>query len=329
MATIDPSKTIFTSILQILIKNFERSIDFNNAVLSLCRTYNEDKIADSIYRLYEGKLVLGHKDIKGVYNRYKDFIMYIEASVGIYRYFYKVFQEGMLEESYETFYLYLLDNRRNIGKIEELVEKIVDLGINKVSLDDTLDYEDVRICTTTPDGNRCHFVYGENPNVIASIGDNTILYKLLDTNYLIPLERKEEKIKNSYDSTIVVSSLLFDKNLLPKKLDEHNTLSKIIQAKTANTISINKSINNPEVLKDALVDLNNQYKTLQAELFERNKIDPEYESLVDKLRRLSETIEYLKYEKSLQEREQTAEDNTSTGYGKQRTTISKNVYTQK
>ena len=302
MLLIDENKCGYTSHILLLTRYFEKSTDFNNAILALAKKYSIDKITNTMYRLYEGGLVIGRRDIKEVYKRYSDFLLTIDMYTGFYSYFYHTFKDGKLDPSYELFHNYVYEHRMDIKKIEALVEKMRRLDVSRIDLDETFNLEDVMSCNSNYDNNTFDFIYGNNIKALQTLPNQEVIYKTDGANYLVTLHNQKGEIKVSSASPIIVNDLLFCNEVLPDRFDYDNTAAKIIKAK--NTTAEKYTLANPTVLHDAIDNLEQQTSAINEQLANQNMMDDYFFELkvgLHKVEALKKTLKDINDNNTIEE----------------------------
>lgn len=181
-------------------------------------------VIGTISTLARKELVIGKKDVKNFYQKYKKVIDIINrGNCHITLFLSFVISQDRLY-NLDFFYNYLGEHKNELDKIVSLLKKIKSLGIEKLEFtDETFTDKVWKI-----DDYSCDYVndfyFMENMVGIPSYLKN--IYKSNGSHYLMKLYSINDHIKFK---KIMVNSLMFDANLLPEDLSKENTYDKIME----------------------------------------------------------------------------------------------------
>ena len=117
----------------------------------------------------------------------------------------------------EDYYHYFKRNKEYISNIISLLERMGELCITRVYLQEDYDFVGDEDKTINTDANKVvHVTYYENIHFYPSQETKSIRYKALKSNYKIEVE---EDIYKQLNNIIVVSNLVFDPKLLPNSIN--------------------------------------------------------------------------------------------------------------
>ena len=288
-------KYINIDILLIMINDPNKVLDFNNALLSLFKNSTQDRVTDILFHVMNGGLVLGHKDIKDVYARYANLINLIEKTTGLYYYTYAVFENGNVSKTFEEYLDYVRANQKNRDSMLPLALEFKKLGITKVSLVNDLKSSSVYTCPIGSE-DAANFMYGENPKVLASYDKGSIKYQIPQSNYLLPLRKVVKSVKLSDCNTIYVKNILFDKSVLPTKLDYNHTFGELVDLRV-NVINETTNLRDRVDVNVAVMDLIEQYNKTR-EMVQNTTTISEKEAMIQDLEMMKSLIDSISLESS-------------------------------
>lgn len=138
----------------------------------------------------------------------------------------------ILPEDY--FYRYIKEHRKDFETIKNVVLKIKNLGIDRITFGEHLDFTTMQgtlieyALNTSYD---CNFAFLENMKVIPAYLNNPIRYRTNSSSYCIYLQSihyygSEDKI-SKYDRRIELNSLIFNPDRLPNVITRESTIGVI------------------------------------------------------------------------------------------------------
>lgn len=192
--------------------------------------YNRDFV-NQLWHISHGNFKIGTRKAKKFYeknkmvidtiNTYSTISMFINDNYDWY---------GNPKGSLQIFYEYISDHKEQMEKILAVLVKLNELGIGELDFNDELDFthETQKIYTQLSDN--LEIAYLDNLTVIPDYNPGSLLYKTNDSNYKITVGFKSgENVR--YRTKVVLNSLMFDPNRLPKNLSKEETFDKIIGLK--------------------------------------------------------------------------------------------------
>lgn len=276
--------------------------------------YYDDEMA-----FYLERVACGTSDdfhAKLFYNKYKDTLDFIHKECGIADFFLGIYDcFGYFNDNFRLFYHYIRHNKENLNDILDLLLRIKELGVSKITLDLINNLKSLR------HGMYKNFNDNESINYVTDIefvpeyGDR-IIYKSNSGDYILKLKVSEDGFyKNPRE--VIVSNLLFDKDSLPSEISKDIIYGKIIEEKTKvdmvynainNTVELNKIINDLNTILGKLckildsidsddVSYSDLYEDLVNRIIELENIRDEYETKV--MSEYSIDREEIEYQKSL------------------------------
>ncbi len=280
-----------------IIDNFH---NFNSAVIELFNSeYPKNLTAPldlgcDISEYIEGKRIVGHKKLKEFCELYKTTIEEISKYtwIGDFMYSYDFNRKTKkleLNDNLEYFYQYLYANKKDIDKINVLLDKIDSLNISRLILDPNLDLDilDGNVFSIeTIFNDNYNFTYFDNIEIIPNYEKGIVKYKSKKSNYALQIN------SGVWDKKVlVVDSLTFDPNVLPLTSDK-NELSTLILEMQNKNLDACENVRNAVDLSVGVDDLVEQYNKIKkvvnniTDYSDREKV---YKSLVN----LNECIKLL------------------------------------
>ena len=265
-----------------IIDDFE---DFEERLLSVISLkYNRD-FSFQLLIASKGQLKLGTKKVRDFYDENKQVIDTINKHSDIRTFINSNYDEyGSITDSCSFFSDYLLSHRGEINKIIALLEKIKELGFEKLEFNPDLVFEN-QVYFVNPEFERNFSVaYVENALVLFSCCDG-LRYTTTDSNYKIELNIMGQK-------TIKLNSLSFSPQRLPQKIDKESVLEyfSLLQKKNQNgSYAIQQSVD----LYEHMAILEGQLSKLE-KLITRFNGERNNESLIGILLDMRTELEKLK-----------------------------------
>ena len=252
-----------------------------------------------IYQLSEmskGKLIIGARKVKKFYEKNKLVIDTINKYSNVITFINQNYREsGVPEKDLTFFHKYLLKNKEEIPKILVLLEKLNELGIEKIEFNEDLDFTKEEYDIHLPFDRNLDLTYVANPQVIPNYVNDIIKFKTVDSNYKIKLELCglfEYKKISEFSRKIILNSLLFEPNTLPEKLDKEHTFEHLLKLKNGQkekTTLIRNSVDLSVNISDLEKDFNYTNEIAKKLNGAKNK-----EEFVEVLTSIKEDIEKLK-----------------------------------
>lgn len=228
--------TINTKVLRALC-DFENYDKFTEELSRIIKKGKKRNAKYCLFEMMQGKKFIGHKDIKRFLNDYKKEIEIIKKYECEHLILFRYSIDGEINDnSSDVFFSYIKQNKNKINDIKKLIDKIIGLNIENISLcplykfnEEThkiyIDYKD------NPSNNlrSTNFVFADNVEIIPNYGNDSIKYKTNNSNYCLSLRCDWKSMElDMHNSLISLNNLFFNPDLLPDKIDLENTLGKII-----------------------------------------------------------------------------------------------------
>lgn len=140
-----------------------------------------------------------------------------------------------LSSSYNNFYTYLKNNQERLADILLLLEKLKQLGVRKLLLDENVDFKTqmFRINTDFSSNNTVqynkHVYYMENIRIVPTSQSDIVKFKTEGSDYLISADCYCNNSIGYF--TIMTNNLLFDPSKLPNKITKELLFDDIIELK--------------------------------------------------------------------------------------------------
>ena len=248
---------------------------------------------DFVFQLLDvstGKFVLGAWKAKKFYNENKSIIDKINKYSNIAVFINNSYDRyGKPNGNLRYLYQYIFSHKNEISKICALLEKIKELGFSHFKFNDLLDFTG-KAYNINSLGNTYRLTYVANIKPIPNYR-NDIKYETTYSNYRIDLNIQHGEICE-YGRNLVLNSLLFDLNSLPKKLDNESIVEYILNLnKTQKDQS--DAIRTSVYLNVSVSDLENQLRIIKDMINRLNDVDTK-EQLSEVLLNLKENIGKLK-----------------------------------
>ena len=277
-------------------------------ILALCHIFNdfetfEKKLIplisdtkDKNFRLNlsevsHGRPILAGKKAKNFYKENKKAIDTINKYLSIFSFINLNYDnQGKRNKNIQFLYAYLLNNKNHIKHIINLLEKLKELSFDKFIFNEKLDFNSETHNVSPKFNNNTHITYIANPIVIPSY-TKQIYYKSNNSNYKIELNIDSNKISLD-DKKIILNSLVFDINTLPKKIDKDYIFDPLLKAKNEQD-NLTSLIKNSVELNLTIEDLENQFEITQNIINNLNYIKNKKE-LIETLIKFKNILEILK-----------------------------------
>lgn len=124
---------------------------------------------------------------------------------------------------------YLTAHGDELYRIRDIVKKIDDLGIKNIVLDDNENFSNIIYHLDINREWNPHFSYVHGIEIVPYYKSNIIKYQTEDSPYEIKLGGYDTGFIPKNDSTITVTSLVFDPALLPKKINASLIYNEVVR----------------------------------------------------------------------------------------------------
>ena len=249
-----------------ILDNYE---DFSNNLKKFVKKekYNRELIG-KLHKISKDEFCIRDMGAKKFYKDNKEVIDIINKYTSIYDFICSNYDyNGNLIDGYDKldyYYNYILKNKNNIEQIKLVLDRIKDLGINKINYNESYNFTN----------NTYHFSlnhkgclnYLDNIEVLPGYSKSKIDYYTKESNYKIMIYNFDDIYETN---EIYLNSLIFNPNVLPKKISKEETLDIIFNLKKKNNEEENK-IREVIELSVAVDNLESQYAITNSII---NKLD--------------------------------------------------------
>ena len=279
---------IKTDMLMTLCRILDDFEDFRNDLRALVEK-RDTNVISTIITLARKELVIGKKDVKNFYQKYKKVIDIINRG----NYHITLFLSFVISHdrlyNLDFFYNYLLEHNNELDKVVSLLEKIKSLGVEIVKFTDETFTDKVWEIDDYSNQYVYDFYYVENMVGIPSYIKN--IYKSMGSHYLMKLYSTDGYITCR---EITVNSLTFDRNSLPINLSKENTYDKIIEVINSDkVVQYRSDIDDILKLDLPLEEVVKNYNTLYNNILNLKRVKGKKE-LKEALEELNRSIAMLK-----------------------------------
>ena len=185
------------------------------------------ELVDGNKYIYSIKVKDFYKENKSIIDRINNYSTISHFICSKYDASGKVFGDSY----YDYFYDYLYNNKDNINKVIQLLNKVKKYGFIEIYFDDKTDFSNYNYSVDKHSNCFCQFAYLDNMIAIPNYENDTIKYTTTSSNYKIMLECNMFDKISVHKKDIMLNSLFFDVNSLPNELLKITTFDKILQLK--------------------------------------------------------------------------------------------------
>ena len=231
---------------------------FTQNLKELIKNNNSRNIAFILYKISKGEFVFSSRKEKKFYKDNKSVIDTINKYSNIQNITINYLTE---ENSLDFFYKYIKKHQDNLERILSVLEKIEELGFDKLEFDEENDFTNT-IYEIDTRSYINDISYLDNIEIVPNYENNIVEYKTTGSNYKIDVHLRFNKIQEyKYRKTIIVNSLLFDPKRLPEEITEETIYDKIVSLKKKEQESCNK-IRSSVDLSISIDDLYTQFENI-------------------------------------------------------------------
>ncbi len=227
--------------------------------------YNR-KFLNKLIKVTNGRFCFNSKQAKKFYKENKIILDLVKKYSNISRFLYNCGENGKKfnQLSIDRFYQYMLKNSNNLNHIIELLEKIKQLGFQKIILDENVNFTDMEYKIDTIFNRNFYINYLDNIEVIPNYEIGTVKYKTRKSDYEIELVPNVYGEISFFKTQITVNNLLFDPNKLPQAITKETTFDEIVKLNEEKQLrpplkKINSltDVKSKQELKDLISDIKN------------------------------------------------------------------------
>ena len=279
---------IKTDMLMTLCRILDDFEEFRKDLRALVEK-RDTNVIGTINALASKGLVIGKKDVKNFYQKYKKVIDIIDKG----HYHIILFLSYVISNdkiyNLDFFYKYLIEHKEELDKIVAVLNKFDDLGIEIVKFTDETFIDKVWKIDNYSNQYVYDFYFMENMVGIPSYLKN--IYKSSGSHYLMKLYSTDGYITCR---GITVNSLTFDRSSLPDDLSKENTYDKIMEVINSDkVVQYRSDIDDILKLDLPLEEVVKNYKTLYNNILNLKRVKGK-EELKEALEELNRSIAMLK-----------------------------------
>lgn len=229
---------------------------FTQNLKELIENNNSRNIAFILYKISKGEFVFSSRKEKKFYKDNKSVIDTINKYSNIQNITINYLTE---ENSLDFFYKYIKKHQDNLERILSVLEKIEELGFDKLEFDEENDFTNT-IYEIDTRSYINDISYLDNIEIVPNYENNIVEYKTTGSNYKIDVQLTFNTIEE-YRKAIVVNSLLFDPKRLPEEINKETIYDKIVSLKKKEKKKCN-NIRNSVDLSISIDDLYTQFENI-------------------------------------------------------------------
>ncbi|MBQ6841166.1 MAG: hypothetical protein IJO63_03535 [Bacilli bacterium] len=163
------------------------------------------------------KFYAENKDVIDTINMYSNIMLFINEGYGLL---------GDVK-NFSSFYNYVVEHRDELDQILAVLNRIKELGFNRLEFDPTLDFTQKTYQVRTNYPRNTSVEYLDNMEVVPSYANGVVQYKTTGSAFKMILDMHFRSI-SSYMNEISLNDLTFDTSKLPSDLSKEETFDKII-----------------------------------------------------------------------------------------------------
>ena len=215
---------------------------------SLKSVMSKGNVVTDIYRLYRISIdekirdVKENKDLIKFYLQNEETINKIKNYCPINDFVFNNYNiDGNLSEKscITDLYEYLNKHKNEKEQIVKTLNKLRELGFATIEFDESLDFTKDKYSINSIFGRNSEVVYVDNIEVLPNYDFGVVEYKTKKSNYKMVLKTLCFDFSKS-ERTIALNDLLFDLDILPKKMDKKTLFDSIIDLKEERRHEYNK-----------------------------------------------------------------------------------------
>lgn len=205
--------------------------EFNKKIKGIISTNNSKKFIFDLYEVSMGNFNCSmkarrfyneNKAVIDTINQYSNLFLFIDSS-------YNREGNSIDENSLEFFYRYITEHRQDLGKILSVLNKINNIKVGSIKLDEGVDFtkEEYRLYTWYPDNLELSLL--DNMDVIPSYDSFEVKYRTTGSNYKITMNSRFGKLDSYINTQITLNSLTFDPKEIPNYVSAKEVFRKIFE----------------------------------------------------------------------------------------------------
>lgn len=193
----------------------------------------------------------------------------------------------------DYFYQYITENKTDLDTIKAVALKIKELGFHTLYLNEKLNFNEVEYRLNIP--HETNFAFLENLEIIPTYLKSPIKYKTNDSCYCLILDLNtrgnNKQTISDYDKNIILNTLIFNPNRLPKEITIDSTIGLIYELAKKKEIE-HKDIRHSVDLSISTNDLKKYFEYLQSLIQRIDKIKNNQE-LMSLLKQMQNILKQL------------------------------------
>lgn len=212
------------------IKDYD---SFCKELESLIESKKNKDLIYKMFRIMQGKFIIGYKKYKEFVKKYQDTIEIMKKYYCLSDMtFFKYNSDGKPNKSSteDYFFKFISEHKDDIDTIKNVAIKIKALGFDKIIYGEKLDFTDIEYKLDTSYSS--DFEYLENMEVIPTYNRNPIQYRTNGSCYRMTISTigyGNNQDISRYGREIELNSLIFDPNRLPNELTKESTIEAIVK----------------------------------------------------------------------------------------------------
>lgn len=283
----DYKYSIDVDILDLLLSFYGDLEGFNQGLERICKKHRNQDVGKLLETIASGKKVfMMPRDVKEFYGDFQDFFQavkdirqaseyYMEGDSLIYPFLFTLYNipgDGHLKTHYSfgAFYQYLQDHEEEIPKALLLVDKLKELHISDVVLDEDADFSEGVYNTSFWWGE--DIVLLDNMETLPTYQNGTARYHSTYSKYKITRPFDESPWYHKNKRKIILTSLTIDPDTLPSSLEDDD-LKVLFSNMKEGSMAMNRAVRQSAVLYSATEDYEREFGYLGERLQSLSSLD--------------------------------------------------------
>jgi len=261
MKEIQLENLIFIRLILPIIDIIDDYPRFKNEIDEFISLKKSDNYISDLHGYFNtSKKKIVSKRTEEFYNKNKESIDTINNICDIWNFVFAYKNDEGVKELLDSYYNYFIKHKDKLKDIRDLLYRLLELKISKISLVEHLNFSNKIFDRSTSIYMDRNMYYLDNMVIIPNYFNDTIKYKTIDSPYLIKTSFVGNEI-SKYGNEIIVNSLLFDINRLPRELTKECLFDFLLKLKQDKKETIDV-LHNAVDLNTEVYDLNDHQKYL-------------------------------------------------------------------
>ena len=206
----------------------------NNLIQFLNTTKNKIELIYKLGKISNSEISIPYPKIIKFYKENKIIIDIINKNSNIHTFICQNYQYDKTNQNTkfknQNLYKYILNNKKELNKILDILEKLKNLGFTDIEFNENLDFTTEKYYIYSNLSSNFDIIYLDNLEAIPSYSYGQINYKTTGSNYKMTLGLLgSEKNFCKYSKKIILNSLIFDPDTLPKEISHQEITHKILE----------------------------------------------------------------------------------------------------